>query len=498
MTSTTATERTRVRTYGGWRRTRGLGLFGLGPTATLLVLGLLIAPMLAAAASLRLGGVVSIPCVIAIALIGTRIDGVTIGSVIERRLRWMWASARGYRTFRSGAVVDHDRAWLLPGPLAATRLLSVDDGRGGTFGLVWDRRTGLMTATLRCAASSTWLVNSEEADGWVANWHSWLASLGYLPMVRWVAVTVDTAPEPGTTLQDNVFARIDPKAPDDVRAMVTELVKRSPAASADIETRVSVTFDPAASSQPMENPQDRFTEVSRQLVGLESALATCGVTVLGRASAADLAGTVRVAYDPERRGDVDRLLAASSTEELLAWADAGPVAADDRWDAYNHDSGQSVSWGWHEAPRQQVTSAILTRLMSPGRFSKRVTVLYRPLAAGQAARVLEEQVNAAAFRDAYRRAQKRDETARDVADRERALRAAREEAEGAGVVVMSIYITATVTDQAQLPAAIADVEARADQSKIRLRRLYGGQAAGFMTTLPVGVCPPHLAGRWHR
>ena len=28
-----------VRTYGGWRRSRGMGLFGLGPMQTLIVLG---------------------------------------------------------------------------------------------------------------------------------------------------------------------------------------------------------------------------------------------------------------------------------------------------------------------------------------------------------------------------------------------------------------------------------------------------------------------------
>ena len=34
------------------------------------------------------------------------------------------------------------------------------------------------------------------------------------------------------------------------------------------------------------------------LHGLESALGTCGVTVLGRASAAEIAGVVRTAFDP--------------------------------------------------------------------------------------------------------------------------------------------------------------------------------------------------------
>ena len=220
------------------------------------------------------------------------------------------------------------------------------------------------------------------------------------------------------------------------------------------------------------------------------------MTVLGRARAQQLAATVRAAYDPASRGEIARLMGGGDGgDDLLRWGDAGPVAADEGWDTYRHDSGLSVSWAWREAPRQQVTSGVLTRLLSPGRHSRRVTLLYRPLSAGDAARVLEGQVNAAAFRDAYRRAQKRDETARDAADRDRARQAAQEEAEGAGVVLVSMYVTATVTSDDELAEAVSDVEARADQSKIQLRRLYGSQSAGFATTLPVGFSPAYVAGR---
>ena len=57
------------------------------------------------------------------------------------------------------------------------------------------------------------------------------------------------------------------------------------------------------------------------------------------------------------------------------------------------------------------------------------------------------------------------------------------------VVPLPILTLATVPDADQLPEAVADVEARADQSKIQLRRLYGGQAAGFAATLPCGAIP---------
>jgi hypothetical protein len=308
--------------------------------------------------------------------------------------------------------------------------------------------------------------------------------------VRSVAVTVDTAPEPGTRLQEDVLPRIDGQAPVDTQQLVRTLVALSPGAAANIETLVSITFDPDRQASRTQDLTDHLADVSRQLTGLESALATCGVTVLGRMGAPRLAAQMRIAFDPEARGDVRRTMGGGEGgTDLLRWGASGPMASEETWDCYHHDSGTSVSWAWHEAPRQQVTSGVLTRLVSPGRFAKRVTMVYRPLSAGDAARILESEVNAAAFRDAYRRAQGRDETARDAADRARAERAAAEEAQGAGVVLMSLYVTATVTDPDELDAAVADVEARADQSKIRLRRLFGSQAAGFATTLPAGFVP---------
>jgi hypothetical protein len=485
-----------VRTYGGWRRSRGLGLFGLDLTGTLVLLGCVIGLLLTTTVSLRITALLAGPVLAVAGLIVVRVRGVSVAQLAVRRLRWTWNVATGRTAYRGVGIEQLPGAWDLPGVLAPTRLVSTDDGRGEPFGLVWNRRTGHLTATLRCAAASTWLADGAAADTWVANWHGWLASLGYLPLVRAVAVTVETAPAPQATLRETIGDRLAAGAPADAFALMRDLVVRSPATAADVETRVSITFDPAVSPHRLPDPDAAAQEVSRLLTGLEASLGTCGVTVLGRARAAELAGAVRSSFDPDARGEVQRVLSARDpgTDTLLTWGNAAPVGAEESWDSYRHDCGTSVTWGWQEAPRQQVTAGVLARLLSPGRFVKRVTLVYRPTPAGVAARMLENQVNAAAFRDAYRRAQRRDESARDVADRLQAQRAAAEEALGAGVVLMSLYVTATVTALQSLREAIADVEARADQCKLRLRRLYGAQAAGFAATLPVGVLPC-LGGR---
>jgi hypothetical protein len=154
-----------------------------------------------------------------------------------------------------------------------------------------------------------------------------------------------------------------------------------------------------------------------------------------------------------------------------------------------------VSWAWREAPRQNVRCDVLARLIAPGPYPKRVTVQYRPLPAAAAASALDSEVRAAEFRREYARRVRRDVTARDAHDQARAQQAADEEARGAGVGLLGMYVTVTVTDSAQLSGAVADTQAAAELSKIRLQRLYRSQAAAFTATLPCGICLPELAAR---
>lgn len=483
-----------VRTYGGWRRSRGMGLFGLGPLQTFIVLAAITILIMSGSIGLQAMAYVAGPCIITVLLILGRWDGVSLSAGIAQRVRWLIGTTRGYTSYRSGVMVAGEHAWQLPGVLASTTLLEVDD-EAGNYGVVYNRRLGTMTVTLRCAATSTWLADPAATSSWVANWGGWLANLGYLPVVKHVAVTVDTAPDPGSRLTDYVGRRMVPNGPASARRVLQRLVQVSPAAAADVETRVSITFNPSASPTKPKDVDEALEEISRTLPGLQDSLGSCGLAVLGRATASDLSAIVRTAFDPGVRGDVSRLSTRPGLDvsRWLDWDTAGPVMAEEHLDRYVHDSGVSVSWAWHEAPRQQVHADVLARLLAPGPYPKRVTLLYRPFPAGEAARIVESEVNAAVFRQAYNRSQKRDESARDLADRERALHAAREEATGAGVGLMSLFVTATVLDGDDLGRAVADVESRADVAKIRVRRLRASQAAGFATTLPCGICPPQLA-----
>lgn len=486
-----------IRTYGGWRRRHGIGLLGLDTSATFVALAVTLVLVVLASVRPVVLPYVALPVLLAGGLCLVRIGGIPVGRLVLVRIRWWWAVLRGRTRYLAGIVVEHPRAFQLPGALAPLTLLNAEDGRGGRYGIVWDRRTGLLTATLRVVPASTWLADRADGDTWVASWGGWLASLGHLPQVRWVSVTVDTAPEPGSTLADAVSRSVVPDAPASAVAILDELVRTAPVAAADVDTRVSITVDPKVSATKPRSLAEAVAELGRLLDGLASRLGGCGVSVLGRASAAEIAGTIRIAFDPHSRGEVNRLL-GHGIPEVLTWGDAGPLAAREHTDRYEHDGGVSVCWGWHEPPRQNVRSDILASLVAPGPFPKRVTLQYRALPAAAASRMVQQEVNAASFRTQFRRRTGRDETARDSVDTARAHQAAAEEAAGAGVCLVSMYAAVTVTDPDLLPRAVRHVESAAETARIRLRRLWGSQAAAFATTLPCGICPPDLTHRFPR
>ena len=188
------------RDYGGWRLRRGIGLFGLGLGGTAAVLGALLVLIITAAANPAALLYVAPPLLIGGGAGLARVGGEPLALAALRRARWRHASSRDWTRYRVQVVAEHSPAWRLPGVLAPLALLDAEDGYGGRYALVLDRRTGMMTATLRIIPASTWLADRQDADTWVANWGGWLASLGYLPAVRHVTVTIDTAPEPGSML----------------------------------------------------------------------------------------------------------------------------------------------------------------------------------------------------------------------------------------------------------------------------------------------------------
>ncbi|MET8007872.1 SCO6880 family protein [Nonomuraea glycinis] len=479
------------RTYGNWRRPTSPGIGALGLMGTLLLLGGLVACVITMMVSLWAALILAavIACVLAPMLLVRDRHGRTGLQIATARLAWL--SGRGRRLYRSGPLGStHAGAFQLPGLAACSQVVDATDSCDRDFGLIVVPTTGHYTAVFEAAADGAALVDGDQIDTWVAHWGQWLAGLAYEPSLVAVAITVETAPDLGTRLRREVADNLSPDAPDLAVAVLNDVVRTYPAGSAQVRTRIAVTYAAAPRGSGRRRTTDAMIgEIATRLPGLTAGLSMTGAGAVRPLTSADIAETIRIAYDPASHEPLDA--ARSGGAPLLqSWDQIGPAAAQEAWDHYRHDSGISVTWGMSEAPRGEVLSPVLTDLLAPHRdiLRKRVCLLYRPYDPAGAARLVERDRKDARFRLGGANAAARDTVAVAAADQ-----SAREEAKGAGLVRFAMLVTVTVPQPEDLPAAAAAIDILAPSARIRLRRMYGAQAAAFAAALPIGlVLPDHL------
>jgi hypothetical protein len=469
---------TRHRTYGNWRRGERAGLFGLGPTATAAALVLMAVSVGLLALSTVAGVVFAVTGVMAMAPLAIRFNGRTGLQVLAARVKWwMGRSARQHMYFSGIAspVSDTNR---LPGILARSRVYEVETGRAGRIAVVVVPQSRHYTVTLRCAPEGSELVDEDVIDSRIARLAGWLSSLCREPMLVQAQVSVETTPDPGTALANEVGSTTRPDAPDLARQVLEQVVLSYPAGSAKVDTLVSLTFCPPLSRKW--STEEMCREVAARLPYLHAGLVGAGGSAIMPLTADALMRVVRGAYDPAATVDLDR-----DAGTTLDWSQVGPVAARESWDHYRHDSGVSRTWGMSEAPRGVVFSNVFSRLSEPDDafLRKRTTIVYRPYRPNEAARLVESDK-----RDARFTASKRSRpTARELVDVDAADQAAEEEATGAGMVRFTVLVTATVRTEEELEDANSIIRSRAGEARLSVRPMYGCQAACFAAGLPTGL-----------
>ena len=234
--------------------------------------------------------------------------------------------------------------------------------------------------------------------------------------------------------------------------MLAEAVETYPAGSAHITTRIALTYSGAARDGRGRKDTDAMALLlAQQLPHLTSRLGMTGAGAARPMTAVELAEAVRTAYDPVVAPLVEE--AQEHGGSGLTWEDAGPAGTEESWEHYRHDSAWSVTWQMTEAPRGEVVSSVLTKLLvpHPDIDCKRVTLHYRPHDPATAARIVERDVLDATFKAGQEKVAK----ARSTVAVQSAEQSAREEAMGAGVVRFGLSVTATVSDKTRLPQAVA-------------------------------------------
>ncbi|WP_205570018.1 SCO6880 family protein [Actinomyces lilanjuaniae] len=482
-----------ARTYGNWRRPSSPGILGLGSVGTgLLLAGLVLVVITVMVSDILRASVVAVLLGVALLAVLTRdAHGRNLVSRVGARTSWWSVRSRGLSIYRSGPL---GRAlwgtYQLPGIAAPTRLSEHTDSYGRRFGLLYTPATGSFSVVIGTEPDGAALVDQEQIDVWVADWGHWLANLSDEPSVEAASVTIETAPDTGTRLRREVSMSTDPQAPAFARAVLEEVVDRYPAGSSTVRAFVTVTFTASQRSGGRRKPEEMGRDLAARLPGLTAGLAATGAGAAHPLTAQELCEVVRVAYDPAAALLIDEAHAAGQVPDL-SWTDVGPAAAQASWDGYRHDSAFSCTWSMTQAPRGNVQSGVLARLLAPHRDidRKRVTLVYRPIDSARAAAIVEADLRAAEFR----MTSTSKPAARDSLAVRAAAATASEEASGAGLTQFGMLVTATVTDldrQADARAAIDNLSATV---RLRLRPVYGSQDSAFAAALPLGlVLPKHV------
>ncbi|WP_045739689.1 SCO6880 family protein [Actinoplanes rectilineatus] len=482
-----STEIIRTRTYGNWSRPRKAGLGSFGLVGTVGVFGGLVLILLASMFSLSAAVVMAFFVAAFVGPLAIRTqDGRNIYNLLAVRAGWSRRKANRSTAYASGPLSTRPGGrFRPPGMLSRVTMTEGTDPYGRPFGVLHHRHRDLYTVVLSCEPDGGSLVDEDQVDVWVAQWGDWLARLAHEPDLRGASVIVETAPDPGTRLANEVFTRISPDAPAAARRVMEEVVERYPEASSEMNTYVTLTYGLRGSAR--RDPDEILTELALRIPGLVNGLVNAGGGAAAPLSAGRIAEVVRVAYDPAVAADVLDIRAQYGATGL-EWADAGPAAAVETVGAYHHDSGVSRSWLLTLAPRGTVRSSVLRSLLdpSPSIRRKRVALFYRPIDPATSAKIVESDRRSAQFLANSSQGPVRARAATAVAAAEQT---AAEEASGAGLVEFSMIVTVTVDSTADIPDVNATMRNLLGASRLAMRPADRMHAAAFTCALPVGLLP---------
>ena len=476
-------------TYGNWIKPRTPGIFGLGTIGTVIALvGMVVVMIVSIATNVGAGALMIVAFSIVLApLLYQNRDGRNGWQALYVRT----AFARSRLTRRNEYAPDQlnelafDAPPSLPGLLARSELIDVDNGGDGFGIVVFGGAPQHYSVVIRTDAQGTELVDPMRVDSWVAGWGEFLKLAGEEEQIVGVSATVETAADPGHGVAAEVDRIMKPDAPELSRKMLQQAAQMYGSDAAEVVTWVSITWTAKTRDRRRFTTDDMVDMISHRLPGLMETLHMSGAGSLQLMSASEIAERVRIAYDPSAASLFAQAEATGEPVEV-PWDQAGDAYVE-KWGSLVHTDVESVTWRMVEAPRQELPASAFQRLLRPGRqgdlVRKRVTFLYRPHPIGEAARVADNDLRTAM---GHRRGRKGQPKAEDIRAERLAEQTAMEQARGAGMVRFAIMVTASVP-YGETDRADATVSQLGTGARIRLRRVWGSQATAFQAGLGIGL-----------
>jgi hypothetical protein len=356
--------------------------------------------------------------------------------------------------------------------------------RDQPIGVLAERSGRLATTVLACRVGSFSLLDHEAQERRLARWGLVLSGAGGGPIRRlqWIE---RTAPAQGDELARWVHDERDPSIPPRGTAMIEsylELISTSTKVAQEHEVLLAVQVDGRRARERRRGPavQTLLEQTERVAQGLEAA----EVTVLGALTPAQLARTLRTAFDPYARAELTAQHAADpdgGDSTSSSW----PVGAREAWDHYEADGAMHATYWISAWPRVQVSPMFMDSLLGHSSAVRTVSVTFEPLSVDRSTREIEAAVTRDRADRELRARFGQSETARQHQAAEATRLREAELAAGHGEVRLSGFITVSGRDPDDLRRACGEVMEHAARARLELRRLYGQQAEALTFTLPL-------------
>jgi hypothetical protein len=252
-------------------------------------------------------------------------------------------------------------------------------------------------------------------------------------------------------------------------------------------TTVSLSLDLRAAARVIKAAGRGIPAAAEVLRGdmasFADALRQAGLRTGNWLAEADLAATVRGAFDPAVRVD-------PRFDPAANLAHAGPVAISESWDRLRHDSAFSVVLWISEWPRIAVPPDFLHPLVFAPGVRRTLSVLARPLPTDAALRQIRRDKTEAVADSAQKARVGQLADLSDTQEYEDLLARERSVIAGHTDVEFTGFITVTSPTLPGLEAAQATITRAAAQATCEVRPLYGRQLQSFiMGALPLARRP---------
>ena len=376
-----------------------------------------------------------------------------------------------------GAVVHLDEPFdrrRPPGPFRCLGLLELAHaGPGGPIGVIRDQAAGRLTAVISLSGESFTLLDDSVRVDRVNAWAGVLAALARessdLDRVQWIERTV---PDARTELAARA-RELDVVGQREASLSYQELIEREQVGALRHEAVVALSVrGPRGRVSARSSGTSRALDsLLHHLVSLEDRCRDAGLGPDGILSTSALGLFCRRAID-------------AGFPAAVSWP--WPVALEVGWSSLCTDGTWHATYWVGEWPRTQVGADFLLPLLLAGRDRRSITVVMAPVPPTKAVRSVEHARTSGVADDELRRQHGFAITARNRSEREAVLRREQELAAGHSAYRFSGYVTVTATSRRELELACSRMEQAAALARLDLRRMYGGQALGFVFGLPTG------------